>query len=207
MVERHERLDGFQLDLQAHRIAKRAIRIGEGAKQIAVLVLRRGQHVACAGEDVHLQHGLVGQAVAKRRRLDAEPGDRPAERDGLQLRHHHGRQPVGQGGRDEVLVGAHARHVGGPRAGVDGDDVGQPRRVKALALGPGPGAEQVRRGFGEPDGGVRRNRAIAGEKPLNASGVSCQCVSPLNRHAYTLVRGRTRCDCTKRGSHRYLTSN
>jgi hypothetical protein len=32
MVERHERFDRFQLDLQPHRITKRAIRIGEGLK-------------------------------------------------------------------------------------------------------------------------------------------------------------------------------
>ena len=97
-----------------------------------MLVGRRGEHLAGAGQDVHLQHRLVRQAVAKRRGLDAEPGDGPAERDRLQLRHHQRRQPVGQRGGDEVLVRAHPGHIGGPGLGVDRDDARQPRGVQAL---------------------------------------------------------------------------
>ena len=67
-------------------------------------------------------------------------------------------------------------------------------RPLAVVLGARP--EQVRRGFGEPDRGVRRDGPIAREKPLHARGVSSTCVGRLNRHRYTLVRGRSRCDRT-----------
>ena len=87
MREGDERLDGLELDAQTHGVAERPVRIGERAIQIGVLVGRRGDHLPGAGEDVHLQHRLVRQPVAERRRLDAEAGDRAAEGDGLQLRH------------------------------------------------------------------------------------------------------------------------
>ena len=71
--------------------------------------------LAGAGEDVHLEHRLVRQPVAEAGRLDAEPGHRAAERDRAQLRHDERDQAVRQRRVDEVLVGAHALHVGGPR--------------------------------------------------------------------------------------------
>ena len=137
MPERDERLDGLQLDLESHRIAERPIGIRESRNR-SVVGRRRGEHLAGAGEDVHLQHRLVRQPVAERRGLDAEPGDGAAEGDGLQLRHHQRRQTVGAGGSDQVLVGAHAGDVGGPGAGVDRDDAGQPCGVKALRTRPAP---------------------------------------------------------------------
>ena len=72
-----------------------------------------------------------GRPLRKRRGLDAEPGDGPAERDRLQLRHHQRRQPVRERGGDEVLVRAHPGHIGGPGVGVDRDDARQPRGVQA----------------------------------------------------------------------------
>ena len=189
MPERDERFDGFELDLETNRIAERPIGIRERTEQVAVLVGRRGEHVAGAGQDVHLQHRLVRQAVAKRRGLDAEPGDGPAERDRLQLRHHQRRQPVGERGSDEVLVRAHPGHIGGPGVGVDRDDARQPRCVQALDSVLGTRPEQVRRGFGQPNRGVFRDGPIAREKPLHARGVSSPYVGRSNRHRYTLVRG------------------
>ena len=88
MAQRHERFDRFQLDLQAHRIAQRAIRIGERTEQVGVLVDGCPYHLAGTGENVHLQYRLVRQAVAERCRLDAQTGDGATERDGLELRHH-----------------------------------------------------------------------------------------------------------------------
>ena len=64
---------------------------------------------------VHLEHRLVRQPVAEAGRLDAEAGDRAAERDRAQLRHDQRDQAVRQRGVDEVLVGAHALHLGGAR--------------------------------------------------------------------------------------------
>ena len=154
-----------------------------------MLVGRRGEHLAGAGQDVHLQHRLVRQTVAERGGLDAEPGDRPAERDRLQLRHHQRRQPVGQRGGDEVLVCTHPGHIGGPGVGIDRDDARQPRCVQAPDSVLGPRPEQVRRGFGQPNRGVFRDGPIARDKPLHARGVSSPCVGRGNSHRYTLVRG------------------
>ena len=60
---------------------------GTPANRSACSVRRRGDDLAGAGEHVHLEHRLVRQAVAERRRLDAQPGDRAAEGDRLELRH------------------------------------------------------------------------------------------------------------------------
>ena len=81
-----------------------------------------------------------GQPVAEAGRLDAEPGDRAAERDRAQLRHHVRDQAVGQRRVDEVLVGAHALHVGGPRVAVDRDHAVQPGDVEARRRGRRPRA-------------------------------------------------------------------
>mgnify|MGYP007089178104 CR=1 FL=1 len=91
MPQHHERRHRFQLDPQTDRIAQRAIGIRETVEQIGVFVGGgRGDDVTAAGEHVDLDDRFVRQAVAERRRLDAEPGDRAAERDGLQLRDHQG---------------------------------------------------------------------------------------------------------------------
>lgn len=181
VTQRDERLDRLQLDLQSNRIAKCAIGIREGPEKVAVLVGGGPDDLAGPGEDVHLQDGLMGgQPVAERRRLDPpQPGDRaPPERDGLELRHHQRRQAVGQCGGDQILVGAHARHVGRARVRVDRDDIRQPPRgvqpPRPAVLR--PGAKQVRRRLGEPDRGIGRDGPVTGEKPLHAVGVSGPCV-------------------------------
>ena len=78
-----------------------------------------GDDLAGAGEHVQLQDRLVRQAVAERGRLDPEAGHRAAQRDGAQLRHHQRHQAVRQRRVDQVLVGAHALHVGGTAGRVD----------------------------------------------------------------------------------------
>ena len=84
------------------------------------------------------------QPVAERGGLDAEAGDRAAERDRAQLRHDERDEPVGQRGVDEVLVGAHALHVGGAAAAVHLDHAAQPGDVESGRRGARPGAEEVR---------------------------------------------------------------
>ena len=192
MRERDERLDRLELDAQAHRVAERSVRVGEGAEQVGVLGGRGGDHLAGAGEDVHLQHRLVRQPVAERRRLDAEAGDRAAEGDGLQLRHDQRRQPEGQRRGDEVLVGAHAGDVGRARLGVDRDDVRQPGGVEARGVRLRARPEQIRGALGEPHRRRRRDGAIALQKALHAGGVSGPCVGRGSGHASTLVLGRIR---------------
>jgi hypothetical protein len=204
MAERDEGFDGFQLDLEAHRVPKRAIGIREGMEQIRAHVATCRYHVARPGEDVHLQHRFVGQAVAERRRLDAEARYGSAEGDGLQLRHHQWREPVRQGGGDQVLVGTHARHVGGALVRIDGDHAGQPRNVQALGGRLLPGAEQVRRGLGQSYGGVWRNGAIARQQSLHACCVGRLRFDGCNSHTYTLVPSRIRCDRTHAGSHPFI---
>jgi hypothetical protein len=73
----HERLDRLQLDGQLQRVAERAVRVGKSVEQIPMLVVRRNSdQLRIAGEEVHLEHGLVRHTVAERRRLDAQTGDR-----------------------------------------------------------------------------------------------------------------------------------
>ena len=116
----------LELDAQPGRVAERAVGVGEAAEEVGVARpgIRR-DHLTRTGEHVHLEHRLVRQPVAPRRRLDAEAGDRPTHRDGAQLRHDERGEPVRQRGVDEVLVGAHALHVGRAGVDVDVDDPGQ----------------------------------------------------------------------------------
>ena len=106
-----------------------------------------------------------GQPVAERRGLDAEAGDRAAERDRPQLRDDERHQAVGQGRVDEVLVGAHALHVGGAGLDVDRDDAVEAGDVEAGCVRAGARAEEVGGLLGQPhrlprrDRGVRRSKA------------------------------------------------
>jgi len=127
-VRRH-RLEG---DPQPDGVAEAAVGVGEGGEQVGVLVVGGRRHdLPVAGEDVHLEHRLVRQAVAERRRLDAESGHRAAQGDGPQLWDDHRHQAVRQGRVDEVFVGAHALDVGGACLGVDRDHTVQPGDVEA----------------------------------------------------------------------------
>ncbi len=168
MAQGDERLDGLEGDAQAGGVAERAVGVGEPVEEVCVLALGAGRDdLARAGEDVHLQDRLVGQAAAERRRLDAEAGHRTAQGDGLELGHHQRRQSVGQGRLHEVLVGAHPLDVRGARLRVDRDHAPQPGHVQARCVGGGSGTEQVGRLLGEPDRRVRRDGAIARGEPAH----------------------------------------
>jgi hypothetical protein len=96
-----------------------------------VLVVRtRGDDLGRAGEHVHLDHRLVRAAVAVRRRLDAQPGHRAAERDRLELRDDERHEPMTQRRVDEVLVRRHPEHVGGARLRVHRQDAVEAGRVE-----------------------------------------------------------------------------
>ena len=112
---------------------------------------------------------LVGQAVAEAGRLDAEAADRAAEGDRAQLRDDVGDQAVGQGRVDEVLVGAHALHVGGaaPRRRSRSRRRGRRRRARARRVA-GARSEEVGGLLGQPHGLARpgwRRTTPAGARP------------------------------------------
>ena len=165
------RRDRLELDAQAQRVAERAVGVREAVEQGGVLVAGRGGHdPAVAGQHVELEDGLVRAAVAPRRALDAEPGDRAAERDRAQLRHAERHEAVRQRRRDEVLVRRHAEHVGRPRLGVDLEHAAERRDVEPGGRRGRAGAEQVRGALGQPH---RRPRAGSrGTAPASASTAS-----------------------------------
>ena len=137
-----EGLDRLEFDLQPHRIAERAVGVGEAEEQIGVLVGRSGgDDLTGPGQHVDLQDGFVRQPASERRRLDAEPGHRPAQRDCLELRNDQWRQAVGQCRRNEVPRRCTCPR---PRRSVRS---GPPRRLRPGPIRPIPG-EGWRRGGG-----------------------------------------------------------
>ena len=122
LAQLHVGRHGLELDLQAHRVAQRTVGIGEEAEEIDVLLARAGKDFAGAGQDIHLDDGLVRQAVAEARGFHAHAGHRAAQGDGLKLRNDERHEAVRQGGIDQVLVGAHALHIGGAGEGIDLDN-------------------------------------------------------------------------------------
>ena len=184
-----ERLDGFELDAQPDGIAQRSVGVGKRAVEVVVLMRRHGENLARAGQDVHLDNGLVRQPAAKGRRLDSEARDSAAQGDRLELWHYERCQAVGERRRDEVFVGAHAGDVGCSALGIDRDHARQPGSVETLGVGLGAPSEQVGGALGEPNGSVSRDRPVAREKALHADGVSGACVGRRCGHAPTLVRG------------------
>ena len=156
--------DRLELDAQPGGVAERAVGVGEGVEELVAGT--SGDHLAGAGEDVHLDDRLVRQPAAEAGRLDAEAGDRAAEGDGAQLRDDEGHQSVGQRGVDEVLVGRHAADVGRACLGVDGDHAVEPADVEAGCVRRLARTEEVGRLLGQPhrltcgDGGIRRAQSL-----------------------------------------------
>ena len=146
--EMHVRLHGARLHAQG--VAERAVGVGKAKKQVGVLIRRRaGEHASVAEDDVELEHCVVHQAIAVRGRLDADAGDRAAERDGLQLRHDRGHHAVGEALAREVLVGDHA--LGVDRVGADREHLVEVAHVKPPARRRGAVAEEVGGLLREPD--------------------------------------------------------
>ncbi len=155
------RKDRLELDLEPQRVAERAVRVGKGLEQIAVLVVGPSDHgPSIPHEHLHLEHRLMRQPVAERRGLDAQPGHGAAERDRLELRHDERHQPVRQRGIDEALVRRHPLYVGGPGGGIDGQDAIELAYVQAGGGGTRPRPEEVRGLLGEPDRVSWRNAGV-----------------------------------------------
>ena len=149
----------LHLDLQPQRVAEGAVGVRERGEEVGVLaVRRRGDDVAVGEQHVHRAHRLVRQAVPERRGLDAQPGDRAAERDRLELRDDERHDAAGQRGCGERLVGGHALDLGGAGGEVDVDDAGERGGVEPLRL-PFAEAEEVRRLLAQPHAGVGPERA------------------------------------------------
>ena len=175
MAQPHEAVDPLQLDLEAQRVAERAVGVGEGPEQVGVLVVGAGHDdLTGPGEDLHLADRLVRQAVAEGRGLDPEPGDRPAEGDGLELRDDQRHRPDRQGRVDEPFVGGHPLHLGDQPLGVDRQDVVELADVQAGHVETLAGAEEVGGALGQPDRLTRRNPPVVGLQPLPRRAVTCK---------------------------------
>src|SRR6185312_4716655 len=133
-----------------------------------------------------LAYRFVGQAVAERGRLDPEAGHRPAQGDGAQLRHHQGHQPVRQRRVDQVLVRAHALHVGGPGGRVHREHPVEAAHVEARGPGCGPGAEQVGGAFGQPDRLARGHRGVRPPQRVHRFIMVNGVIHTLSAHVITL---------------------
>ncbi len=155
----------LQRDPQPGGVAERAVGVGERVEQVVTGADRADLPVAA--QDVHLEHRLVRQPVAERRRLDAEPGDRSPERDGAQLRHHLRDEAARQRDVDEVLVGAHPLHVGGAGLLVDRDDAAETGDVEPGRVGAGAGPEEVGGVLGQTHGCVRGYGVVRRREPAN----------------------------------------
>ena len=158
-------------------------------------VAGRGRHdVAGAGEDVHLEDGLVRQSAAEAGRLDAQPAHGAAERDRAQLRHDVGDEPAGQGRVDEVLVGAHALDVGGLRLVVDRDHAAQAGDVESGRVGRGTRAEEVGGLLGQAHGLARGMPSYdARRRPTACGMLAPSAPSPaITRPTYRVGRTRSR---------------
>ena len=200
MAQGDEGVDRLERDPQPGGVAERAVGVGEPVEEVGVLALRSGgDDLARPGEDVHLQHRLVGQTAAERRRLDAEPGDGAAQGDGLELGHHERREAVRQGRLDEVLVGAHALHVSGAGLRVDRDHLVEQGDVEPGRVGARAGPEEVGGLLGQPHRGIERDGRVAGSKTTHGGVVARTSVrgslhdppSPSGdevRHTLTLCR-------------------
>ena len=164
VAQRDVGADRLELDAQPGGVAERAVGVGEGVEQL--VAGPGGDHLAGAGEHVHLDDRLVRQAAAEAGGLDAEAGDRAAEGDRAQLRDDERHQAVGQRRVDEVLVGRHAGHVGGAGLGVDEDHPVEAADVEAGRVRRLAGPEEVGGLLRQPDrltwgdGGVRRAQPL-----------------------------------------------
>ena len=163
--QRHEGRHRLEPDRQPGGVAEAAVGVRERVEER--VARPAGDELAAAGEDVHLQDRLVRQAVAERRRLDAEARDRAAEGDGAQLRHDVRDEPVRQGGVDEVLVGAHALHVGGAALDVHGDDAVEAGDVETGDPGDCARAEEVGGPLRQAHGGALGDGVVGAAQALH----------------------------------------
>ena len=139
-----------------------------------MLVVRRaGDDAAVAGQDVHRDDRVVHEAVPKRRRLDADAGDRAAERDRLELRHDGRHRAGGERRVGQVDERRHALGFDDARARVDADDVVEVAEIDARPRTRRAVAKEIRRRLGESDGSLARasRRRDVGQQPRRLRGV------------------------------------
>ena len=165
----HVRPDRLELDGEREAVAQRPVGVREAAEQVGVLVVGgRADDPAVTGQDLHLGDRLVRHAVAQRGGLDAEPGDRAAEGDRLELGHHQRHQLVRERRVAEVLVGGHAPDAGRPGDGVDAQHVTERGDVQQGRPGTAGGLaepEQVGGALGQPYRRARRRGRIGLTQP------------------------------------------
>ena len=114
------------------------------------------------------------QPVAEAGRLDAEAGDRASQRDRAQLGTTSGISPCAQRRGDEVLVGAHALHVGGAGDRVHRQHAVEAGDVQTGHAERGPRPEQVRGALGQPHRRPGRDRGVRRLQALHRGGVPLQ---------------------------------
>ncbi len=145
VLDMHAALDRDRAQPHPQRITERAVGIGETEEQVAVFVVwRAGNDFAGGQQHVELEHRVVHQAVPERCGLDADAGHRPADGDGLQLRHHRRHHPQRQRRCHERLVGRQPLDVDPALARAHFDDMAEVAQVQALLGWLGPVAKQVR---------------------------------------------------------------
>ncbi len=182
MAQVHERRRRLELDGEGERVAERPVGVGEAPVERVMGVPGGGRdHAAVAGEDLHLGHRLVRHSAAQRAGLDAQAGDRAAERDRLQLRHDQRHQAVPQGGVGEVLVGRHAADDRRARRRVDAQHAPERRHVEAGRGAAAAEPEQVRRPLGQPDRAAGRNRRVGAPQQGHRSPVGPEPVARRGR--------------------------
>ena len=97
-----------------------------------------------AAEEFHLLDRLVHEPVSERGGFDAEPGDRAADRNGLEFRDNRRTEALRESRIGEILEGGHPFHFGDPALRVDLDDPVEATDVESFSRGISSGAEQVR---------------------------------------------------------------
>ena len=169
MLERHIRLDRGERGGDRERVAQRPVRIRKAVEEVAVLVVgRAGDDPAVAGQHVERDDRVVDETAPERRRLDAHAGDRAAQRNRLQLRHHGRHRPLRERRVDEVDVADHALGLDGARRRVDRDDLIEMGEIDRVPAPRRAVAKQVRRRLGDADagraaGGAGRAGEVRGE--------------------------------------------
>ena len=135
-----------ELHPQAKDVAEGSVGIRDGMEEVRVFVVGAADaDGSVAAEDFHLLDRLVHEPVPERGGFDADPGDRAADGDGLELRNHGRTQALRESRIGEILEGGHPFHLGDPAFRIDLDDPAEAPDVEPFGCGLPAGAEQVRR--------------------------------------------------------------
>jgi hypothetical protein len=152
MLQCHEGLDRRKPGGDRERVAERPVRIRKAVEEVAVLVVGRADDdatVAC--QHVQRNDGIVDEALAERRRLDAHAGDRAAQRDRFQLRHHGRHCALRQRRVDQVGVADHALGLDDAGRRIDPDHLVEMGEVDRVPASRRAVAKEIRRRLRNPD--------------------------------------------------------